>query len=80
MSLSQSPSINCSLRLKRLNQQGIETFGFGGDKSEEPSVIGWMPSAQIYFRDPDGHMLEFISILPEKPDRISLGLTRSGKN
>jgi hypothetical protein len=24
-----------------------------------------MPSAQVYFRDPDGHMLEFISILPE---------------
>jgi lactoylglutathione lyase len=53
--------------IKRLNQQGIETFGFGGGKSAEPSVIGWMPSAQIYFRDPDGHMLEFISILPEKP-------------
>ena len=53
--------------IKRLSQQGIETFGFGGGKSEEPSVIGWMPSAQIYFRDPDGHTLEFISILPEKP-------------
>ncbi len=48
--------------IKRLSQQGIETFGFGGGKSEEPSVIGWMPSAQIYFRDPDGHTLEFISI------------------
>ena len=30
--------------------------------------IDWMPSAQIYFRDPDGHMLEFISILPDPPN------------
>jgi hypothetical protein len=53
--------------IKRLSQQGIETFGFGGGKSEEPTVIGWMPSAQIYFRDPDGHMVEFISLLPGDP-------------
>ena len=59
--------------IKRLSQQGIETFGFGGGKSEEPSVIGWMPSAQIYFRDPDGHTLEFISILPEEPHPDFIG-------
>ena len=53
--------------IRKLNKHGIETFGFGGHKTHEPTVIGWMPSAQIYFRDPDGHMLEFISILPEKP-------------
>jgi len=39
----------------------------------EPSVIGWMPSAQIYFRDPDGHMLELISILSDKPDPTFVG-------
>src|SRR5262245_46001916 len=27
-------------RIKRLNQQGIETLGFDGGKSDEPSVIG----------------------------------------
>ena len=54
--------------MKRLNQCGIETLGFGGHKTYEPTVIGWMPSAQIYFRDPDGHMLEFISILPDPPN------------
>jgi lactoylglutathione lyase len=36
-------------------------------------VIGWMPSAQIYFRDPDGHSLEFISILPEEPEPGFIG-------
>jgi lactoylglutathione lyase len=54
-------------RIKKLHKHGIETLGFSGHKTHEPTVIGWMPSAQIYFRDPDGHMLEFISILPEKP-------------
>jgi lactoylglutathione lyase len=51
--------------MKRLKEQKIDTFSFNGNKTDEPSVIGWMPSAQVYFRDPDGHMLEFISILPE---------------
>jgi lactoylglutathione lyase len=54
--------------ITKLNEQGIETLGFGGQKTHEPTVIGWMPSAQIYFRDLDGHMLEFISILPDPPD------------
>src|SRR5689334_5159246 len=31
-----------------LNARGIETAAFGGKPSREPSVIGWMPSAQIY--------------------------------
>lgn len=54
--------------VKKLNEYGIETLGFGGEKTDEPTVIGWMPSAQIYFRDPDGHMLEFIAILSDPPD------------
>lgn len=54
--------------IAKLNKEGIETFDFSGSKTREPSVIGWMPSAQIYFRDPDGHTLEFISILPSAPD------------
>ena len=54
--------------IKKLNRNGIETLGFGGEKTNEPTVIGWMPSAQIYFRDPDGHMLEFIAILPDPPN------------
>lgn len=53
--------------IKAVNQRGIKTRAFGGNSTSEPSVIGWMPSAQIYFRDPDGHSLEFITILPEPP-------------
>lgn len=26
-------------------------------------VFGWMPAMEIYFNDPDGHVLEFIAIL-----------------
>jgi len=53
--------------IEKLNANNIETLGFDGNKSSEPTVIGWMPSAQIYFRDPNGHMLEFITILPDPP-------------
>jgi lactoylglutathione lyase len=59
--------------IQKLNKHGIETFGFGGFKTWEPTVIGWMPSAQIYFQDPDGHALEFISILPDAPDPTFVG-------
>jgi len=60
--------------IKGLNERGIETVGFGGHKTHEPTVIGWMPSAQIYFRDPDGHMLEFISVLPDPPNPAFTGV------
>jgi lactoylglutathione lyase len=51
----------------------METRGFEGNLTREPSVIGWMPSAQIYFRDPDGHSLEFITLLPEPPNPDFVG-------
>ena len=59
--------------IRKLNELGIETHGFAGYASSEPSVIGWMPSAQIYFRDPDGHSLEFIALLPEPPNTGFIG-------
>jgi lactoylglutathione lyase len=52
---------------KRLNEAGIQTRSFEGEKTTEPSVIGWMPSAQLYFDDRDGHLLEFIALLDESP-------------
>src|SRR5881394_1596162 len=57
----------------KLNERGIETSGSGGKPTTELSVIGWMPSAQIYFRDPDAHSLEFIAILPEAPNASFVG-------
>jgi lactoylglutathione lyase len=60
-------------RFAGLRKKGIETLRFNGDEIAEPSVIGWMPSAQVYFRDPDGHLLEFISILPEQPQPNFIG-------
>ncbi len=59
--------------IPKLNGHGIETHGFSGKRTNEPSVIGWMPSAQIYFRDPDGHMLEFITVLPDPPNPSFIG-------
>jgi lactoylglutathione lyase len=61
--------------IEKLHRNGIETLGFGGIRAlaREPSVIGWMPSAQIYFRDPNGHMIEFITILPDAPNRDFTG-------
>jgi lactoylglutathione lyase len=58
---------------KRLNSLGVRTYDFAGEESAEPSVIGWMPSAQLYFQDPDGHSIEFITLLDDKPDPSFIG-------
>jgi lactoylglutathione lyase len=34
---------------------------------KEPIVHGWMPAAAVFFRDPDGHLLELIADLPDTP-------------
>ncbi|MEJ2204125.1 MAG: VOC family protein [Gemmatimonadota bacterium] len=33
----------------------------------EPIVHGWMPAASVFFRDPDGHLLELIAELSDEP-------------
>jgi lactoylglutathione lyase len=30
-------------------------------------VIAWMPAAAVYFRDPDGHLIEYLAMLDEPP-------------
>lgn len=50
-----------------LKERGIQVRNFLNDGTEEPFVFGWMPAVSIYFSDPDGHTLEFISILPDEP-------------
>jgi lactoylglutathione lyase len=57
----------------RLNTAGITTTNFDGEHTTEPSVIGWMPSAQLYFSDPDGHSVEFIALLDGPPDPAFIG-------
>jgi len=46
---------------------------FSGKITTEPSVIGWMPSAQLYFSDPDGHSVEYITLLDETPEPAFVG-------
>jgi lactoylglutathione lyase len=58
---------------RRLRAQGIEPLSFFGDPADEPSYIGWMPAAAVYFRDPSGHMLEYLAMLDESP-RPELGV------
>ena len=57
----------------KLKKQGIEPLSFFGVETTEPSVISWMPAASVYFRDPDGHMLEYLSMLEIEP-RPDLGI------
>jgi lactoylglutathione lyase len=53
---------------ERLSALGVTPLSFFGNKTSEPSVIGWMPAAAVYFRDPDGHMLEYLAMLDADPD------------
>ena len=57
-----------------LRAQGVTPLSFFGEPASELSVIGWMPAAAIYFRDPDGHQLEYLAMLDEPP-RPDLGVT-----
>lgn len=50
-----------------LKEKGLNVRNFLDDGTENPFVFGWMPAVSIYFPDPDGHSLEFISMLPDEP-------------
>ena len=54
-----------------LRSKGVTPLSFFGDETTEPSVIGWMPAAAVYFRDPDRHLIEYLAMLdePPRPDR-----------
>jgi lactoylglutathione lyase len=59
---------------KRLKDQGIVPLSFFAKETIEPSVIGWMPAAAIYFRDPDDHLMEYLTMLDEKERKPDLGI------
>ncbi|WP_406646724.1 VOC family protein [Aliisedimentitalea scapharcae] len=52
----------------RLGARGIQPLGFHAEPVVEPVVIGWMPAASVYCKDPDGHSLEFLSPLRDPAD------------
>ncbi len=52
----------------RLRALGVTPLAFDTTETDEPSVIGWMPAAAVYFRDPDGHLLEYLAVLDSPPD------------
>ena len=45
---------------------GAEPLDFFDRPTDEPSVFGWMPAASVFFRDPDGHLLEYLAMLPHE--------------
>lgn len=46
-----------------LEREGLNPYNFLKNETTKPMVFAWMPAIAIYFNDPDGHDLEFISIL-----------------
>lgn len=60
---------------KRLRAAGVAPLDFSGDPTDEPVVLAWMPAGSLYFHDPDGNLLEFLTILPDAP-QPELGILR----
>jgi lactoylglutathione lyase len=52
---------------QRLQAAGVTPRDFSGNPTEEPVVLAWMPAASLYFQDPDGNLLEFLSMLADSP-------------
>jgi lactoylglutathione lyase len=54
-----------------LRSHGVTPLSFFATETTEPSVIGWMPAAAVFFRDPDGHLIEYLAMLdePARPER-----------
>ena len=50
-----------------LRSAGITPLDFEGQPTDEPVVIAWMPALSVFFRDHDGHLLEYIAMLPDTP-------------
>ncbi len=57
----------------RLRFAGITPLGGRREPVNEPIVFAWMPAASVFFDDPDGNLLEYISMLPDPP-RPELGV------
>jgi lactoylglutathione lyase len=51
-----------------LQNRHIAVLDFECMPTEEPVVLPWMPAASVYFHDPDGNLLEYITMLDEASD------------
>jgi lactoylglutathione lyase len=60
---------------EELQAAKVQPLNFERRPTLEPDVLCWMPAASLYFRDPDGHLLEFLSMLPDAP-QPDLGVVR----
>jgi lactoylglutathione lyase len=54
---------------------GVQPLDFDEHPTDEAIVLCWMPAISIYLHDPDGHSLEFISMLDEAP-RPDMGVMK----
>jgi lactoylglutathione lyase len=52
---------------RALRSAGITPLDFDEQPTDQPVVFAWMPAASVFFRDPDGHLLEYIAMLPHEP-------------
>ena len=51
-----------------LRAANITPLDFAGNPTTEPVVLAWMPAASLYFKDPDGNLLEFLAMLPDSAE------------
>lgn len=58
---------------RALRSVGVTPLDFDEQPTDEPVVFAWMPAASVFFRDPDGNLLEYIAMLAQKP-RPELGI------
>ena len=61
------PLADVMVACERLRSLGVTPLSFFTAETDEPSVIGWMPAAAVYFRDPDGNLLEYLAMLEASP-------------
>jgi lactoylglutathione lyase len=50
-----------------LRSHGITPLDFERKETDDAVVLAWMPAASIYFRDLDGHLLEYLCMLDDAP-------------
>jgi lactoylglutathione lyase len=53
--------------VERFREANIIPLDFASQPTDEPVIFSWMPAASLFFRDPDGNLLKFLSMLPDAP-------------